>query len=348
MHPTGTTKQPNLLSIDLGRTATKACVKRHPNEVVLIPSHVAQLPVDKVRASGFEDDDGGLVDMWLEYQGQGFAFGQLAADYGADLGLGQSKLANALYKALACIGYFGLVGEIAIVVDLPFTGQAQFERDREELAAMLMGSHRLLYRGHPLEVTISQAWVVPEGYGSLIWTEAQAADAPDGGLLTQRSAAVVDIGHQSTDFLMTDQFRFARGASGSLKYGMANFYEALAAQIEGAERQSLSLISAAHKPEGKRLYRPLGAKRPVNLDVLLPSTKTGFAQGLSARLVEWLPERATDVVVTGGGGEFIWSELEPLMQELDLVAHLAQPSRTANALGQLVYGQLRMAEAKSA
>lgn len=349
MHPTGSTKQPRLLSIDFGRTATKACVSRQTGEVVLIPSQVARLPVEKVRASGFEDDDdGGLVDIWLEYQGQGYAFGQLAEDYGADLGLGQSKLHNALHKTLACIGYFGLSGSIALVVDLPFAEQEQFERERGELTAMLVGNHHLQYRGKPIEIEVSQVWVMPEGYGSLIWTEAQATDAPESGLLTQRSAAIVDIGHQSTDLLMTDNFRFARGASSSLRYGMATFYENLAAQIEGAESQSLSLIEAVHKPEGQRLYRPRGGKRPVHLDELLSATTAGFAQSLSAKLIEWLPERATDIVVTGGGGEFIWSALEPLVQELGLRAHLAKPSRTANALGQYVYGQLRVVESKSA
>ena len=62
--------------------------------------------------------------------------------------------------------------------------------------------------------------------------------------------------------------------------------------------------------------------------------------------MNWLPERATDVIVTGGGGEFFWSELRPLLKEARLKGHLAKPSRQANALGQYIYGEAQMANLK--
>ena len=80
-----------LLSVDLGRTATKACVGRNPEEAVIIPSNVAPVGVDRVRQGSFEAGFAEpLWDIWLEYQGGGYALGQLAADFGADLGVGQS------------------------------------------------------------------------------------------------------------------------------------------------------------------------------------------------------------------------------------------------------------------
>ena len=39
----------SIISADLGRTATKACVSRNPNGVVFIPANVANMPVEKVR-----------------------------------------------------------------------------------------------------------------------------------------------------------------------------------------------------------------------------------------------------------------------------------------------------------
>jgi plasmid segregation protein ParM len=59
-------------------------------------------------------------------------------------------------------------------------------------------------------------------------------------------------------------------------------------------------------------------------------------------LVTWLPERVTDVIISGGGGEFFWSDLRPLLKEAKLKGHLAKPSRTANALGQYIYGELQI------
>ncbi len=332
-----------ILSIDLGRTSTKSCMGRDPESVVLIPANVAHMTVEQVRRGSFESQPTDpLLDIWLEHQGVGYAIGQLAADFGANLGVGQSKVEDALVKVLACIGYFGIAGEIAIVLGLPYHSQEQFDREKEQLIGLLRSPHVLSYRGEMLSVNIQQVWVMPEGYGSLIWCEAQPKRAAD---FTHQSVAVVDIGHQTTDFLMVDRFRFARGASKSEPFAMSQFYDQVATQIQGADSQSLSLIEAVHRLEGERFYRPRGATRPTNLDDILPSLSKSFARELSDRLVRWLPERATDVIVTGGGGEFFWNDLRPLLRDAKLKGHLAKPSRQANALGQYIYGEAQVAAA---
>lgn len=332
---------PRVLSVDLGRTATKTCVSRNPEGVILIPSNVAHLTVDQVRRGNFESQASDpLSDLWIEYQGRGFALGQLGADFGANLGVGQSKVENALAKTLATAGYFGLSGEIAVVLGLPYHSQEQFDREKEQITSLLRSPHLLAYRGRPLTLNIRQVWVMPEGYGSLIWCESQAKKLAD---FPSLSVAIIDIGHQTTDFLMVDRFRFARGASQSEAFAMSQFYEQVAQQIPGADNQSLSLISAVHRTEGDRFYRPKGEMTPTDLDTILPSLRKSFARELSDRLVRWLPERATDVIVCGGGGEFFWPELRPLLKDAKLRAHLAKPSRQSNALGQYLYGETQIA-----
>lgn len=333
----------SVLSIDLGRTSTKACVSRYPDDVVLIAANVAHLSVDQVRRGGFESrTTDALLDIWLEHQGRGYAIGQLAADFGANLGVGQSKVEDALVKVLACVGHFNLSGDLAVVLGLPYHSQEQFDREKEQLISLLRSPHVLSYRGEPRAVNIQQVWVMPEGYGSLIWCEAQEkeVDSPD---LPNLSVAIVDIGHQTTDFLMVDRFRFARGASKSEPFAMNQFYDQVAHQIQGADSQSLSLIEAVNRPQGQRFYRPRGATRPTDLDTILPSLKKSFARELSNRLIAWLPERVTDVIVSGGGGEFFWPDFQPLLEEAQLRIHLAQPSRKANALGQYLYGRTQLA-----
>ncbi|MEB3341516.1 ParM/StbA family protein [Okeania sp.] len=350
-----------ILSADLGRTATKACVSRTPNSVVFIPANVKKLTVEEVRSGNFESKPTDpLLDMWLEYQGVGYALGQLAADFGANLfgenpglpkpktedTLAKSKVEDALVKVLACVGYFQLTGEFSVVVGLPFYSQEQFEKEKAQIISQLQSRHLMSYRGaESIEIRINKVWVMPEGYGTLLWTEANHGKEfqPQ---LPKLSLAIVDIGHQTSDFLMVDRFRFARAASKSEPFGMNKFYESLADKIPGADAQSLSLIEAVHKPEGQRSYRPRGATKPVDLDGIIPDKRKEFAKELCTRLIKWIPERVSDVILTGGGADFFQEDLVKLLQEAGLKPHLAQPPREANALGQYIYGEAQLATSK--
>jgi plasmid segregation protein ParM len=328
-----------ILSIDLGRTYTKACVNREPNHVVLIPANVAHLDAHQVPRGEFETQaTAPLLAIWLEYQGRQYAFGQLAADFGANLGMGQSKIEDALVKIFACIGYFNLKNNLAVVLSLPYYSQDQFDREKEQLVRLLKSPHVVSYRGERVAVQIQQVWVMPEGYGSLIWCEAQNRETASVGF-AEKSVAIIDIGYQTTDLLMVDRFRFARGVSQSESFAMNQFYEQVATQVPGADSQSLILIEAINRPEGQRFYRPRGAKHAIDMDEFLLGLRKNFAEELSERIFNWLPERTTDVIVSGGGGEFLWADLQPRLREAQLGTHLAKPSRVANALGQYVYGE---------
>lgn len=332
---------PPLLSIDLGRTSTKACISRDRDAVVLIPANVQHLSVEEVQQGAFVSQaTESLLDMWLEYQGKGYAIGQLAADFKAGLGIGQSKVTDALIKVFATVGYFGLGGELPLVVGIPYLTQERFDKEKKQIISLLSGHHQFSYRGNAIDLIITTVWVVPEGYGSMLWMESEDPRYQ----FQELSLAVVDIGHQTTDFLMMDQGRFARGVSSSQEFAMSQFYEQVAAQIEGADHQSLSLIEAVHRPKGRRFYRPQGALKPTDLDTIVPTLRRSFAREMSNRLITWLPERATDVLITGGGGEFFWEDLAEFLKEADLTSHQSVPSRKANALGQFIYGELQLSK----
>lgn len=353
INTTTTTKSNNgssksILSVDLGRTSTKTCVSREPNNVVFVPANVKQMSIEQVRGGVFEARaTDPLMDLWLEYQGKGYAVGQLAADFGANLGVGQSKVEDALIKVLASAGYFKLKDEISVVLGLPFLSLEQFEREKAQLTSQVTGPHVLNFRGESVGLTISKVWVMPEGYGSLLWSEAQPKKSGSSPDFTKISTAIVDIGHQTIDLLMVDNFRFARGASKSEDFGMNKFYELVAAEIEGADSQSLALISAVNKTKGERFYRPKGASKPSNLDDFLPNLIEQFSREICSRVLAWLPERVTDVIITGGGGEFFWEDVQRLLKEAQINAHLAAPSRQANALGQYIYGEAQLSSSRS-
>ncbi|MDJ0676361.1 MAG: ParM/StbA family protein [Calothrix sp. MO_167.B42] len=339
----------NILSVDLGRTSTKTCVSRDAGNVTFVPSNVKQMSMEQVRGGVFEARaTDPLMDLWLEYQNIGYAVGQLAADFGANLGVGQSKVELALIKVLASAGYFKLKGDISVVLGLPYLSQEQFEKEKSQLLSQLTGPHVMNFRGETVEVNITKVWVMPEGYGSLMWCEAQPKKSPGSPDFTKLSVALVDIGHQTIDCLMVDNFRFARGASKSEDFGMNKFYELVAKEIEGADSQSLALISAVNKPKGDRFYRPRGANKPTNLDDFLPNLIELFSREICDRVIDWLPERVTDVILTGGGGEFFWEDVQRLLKEARINAHLAAPSRQANALGQYIYGEAQISSNRAA
>ncbi|MBE9006823.1 ParM/StbA family protein [Fortiea sp. LEGE XX443] len=339
----------SILSVDLGRTSTKTSVSREPNNVVFIPANVKQMSMEEVRGGIFEARaTDPLMDLWMEYQGSGYAVGQLAADFGANLGVGKSKVEDALAKVLACAGYFKLKDEISIVLGLPFLSLEQFEKEKAQIISQLTGPHIMNFRGETVSLNINKVWVMPEGYGSLLWCEAQPKKSGTTPDFTKVSAAIVDIGHQTIDLLMVDNFRFARGASKSEDFGMSKFYEMVAKEIEGADSQSLALISAVNKAKGERFYRPKGASKPTNLDDFLPNLIEMFSRDICSRVLAWLPERVTDVIITGGGGEFFWEDVQRLLKDAKINAHLAAPSRQANALGQYIYGEAQLSAVRAA
>ncbi|OKH55441.1 chromosome segregation protein ParM [Calothrix sp. HK-06] len=341
--PTGNSSGKNILSVDLGRTSTKTSVSREPNSVLFIPANVKKMTMEEVRGGVFEARaTDPLMDLWMEFQGSGYAIGQLAADFGANLGVGQSKVEDALAKVLACAGYFKLRDEISVVLSLPYHSQEQFEREKSQLMSQISGPHVMNFRGETVELNVTKVWIMPEGYGSLLWCEAQPKKGPGTPDFTKVSVAIVDIGHQTIDCLMVDNFRFARGASKSEEFGMNKFYELVAAEIEGSDAQSLSLIAAVNRPKGDRFYRPRGASKPANLDDFLPNLTEMFSREICNRVLAWLPERVTDVILTGGGGEFFWDDMQRLLKEAKINAHLAAPSRQANALGQYIYGEAQL------
>ncbi len=346
--PNATVLAKGILSVDLGRTSTKSCVSRDPGNVIFVSANVKRMTMEQVRGGVFEARaTDPLMDLWLEYQGDGYAVGQLAADFGANLGVGQSKVEDALIKVLACAGYFKLKDDISIVLSIPYHSQEQFEKEKSQLISQVSGPHVMNFRGEEVKLNVNKVWIMPEGYGSLLWCEAQpkkGAATPD---FTKVSVAIVDIGHQTTDCLMIDNFRFARGASKSEDFGMNKFYELVAKEIEGADSQSLSLIAAVNKPKGERLYRPRGASKPTNLDDFLPNLREMFSREICSRVLAWLPERVTDVILTGGGGEFFWEDVQRLLKEAQINAHLAAPSRQANALGQFIYGEAQFSSSRS-
>ncbi len=349
-----------ILSVDLGRTYTKTCISREPNRVVFIPSHVKYIPFEEIFSRAIykysEIPTDPLINLWLEYKASGYAVGQLGAKLGVNLGVGQSKVEDALVKVLASAGYFKLKEEIVVVLSLPFFSLEQFEREKEYLTKLVTGNHQLYFRGESVVLNISKVWVMPDGYGSMLWSEAQPKKTGSSPDFTKNTVTIIDIGYENINMLMVHNFKHLVGdASKSEYFGMKNLYELIAAEIEGADSQSLALISAITKPKGERFYRPKGASKATNLDDFLPNLIEQFSREICSRILAWLDEqedliinRVINVIITGGGGEFFWEDVQRLLKEAKITPYLAAPSRQANALGQYIYGEAQLSSPRAA
>ncbi|MDB9324077.1 ParM/StbA family protein [Nodularia spumigena CS-591/04] len=331
----------NILSVDLGKLYTKACISRNPDNVVVIPSHVQYIGFSQIFSGAMYKyqaiSNNPLINIWLEYKGSGYAVGQLAAKFGANLGFGQSKVDDALVKVLAAAGHFKLKDEISVVISLPFFYPAQFEKEKLELTSLLFGPHVMNFRGESVYLNITKVWVIPDGLCSLLWTKTKSNKGfsiPD---FTKIPVGIVDIGYQNINFITVDNFQWVKDTSEIEDFGMNKFYEIIAAEIDGADSQSLGLICAVNKPKGERFYRPKSASKPTNLDDFLPNITEMFSRDICYLVFDWLPEGVTDIIITGGGGEFFWEEIQPRFKEARINAYLAAPSRQANVLGQYIY-----------
>ncbi|WP_414574662.1 ParM/StbA family protein [Anabaena sp. CCY 9402-a] len=329
-----------ILSIDLGGSFTKACVMCDPENVVFIPSNVKPISVEDIENGVFESrpTDHPLLNLWIEHQGSGYAMGQLAADYGANFGIGQSKLEDALVKVLTVAGYFKLKDEISVVMSLPFFSPQQFESEKAQLINIITGNHFIKFCDSAVDLNISKVWIIPEGYGSFLWLGCQRIKRSGNPDFTKAPLAVVDIGHQNINLLIVDNFKCVRDACKSEEFGMSKFYEIIAAEIKGADTPLLDLIAAVKKPNSKGLYLPKCANKLTKIDDSLPNLIEQFARETCSRLFAWLPEKVTDVIITGGGGEFYWEYVQRLLKEANINTYLAKPSCLANALGQYIYG----------
>ena len=158
--------------------------------------------------------------------------------------------------------------------------------------------------------------------------------------------AIVDIGYENINMLMMHNFRSVRDASKS-EFGTSKFYELIAAEIEGADSQCLKLITSVHKPKGERFHMPKGAIKPINIDDFLPNLIEMFSREICSRILAWLPKQVTDVIITGGDGEYFWEDIHRLLKEAKINSYLAAPSRQANALGQYIYGEAQLSASQS-
>mgnify|MGYP000554335736 CR=1 FL=1 len=193
-----------------------------------------------------------------------------------------------------------------IVTGLPVT---HYFEQREQLENTMKGAHRVRFsaNGFTKELTliVHKVAVVPQPFGSLLALvldhRGQLKD--DQRELAKARVGVVDIGMHTADYLYVDALEPIPRLSASTDSGLA---EMLRASSEGDTRSLFELAEAI------RAMTPNGDFRRL---------RSQYAALILTEIETYLPE-CDYYVVTGGGGEIIYEELnlertilapEPLM-----------------------------------
>jgi plasmid segregation protein ParM len=220
-------------------------------------------------------------------------------------------------------------GEVNLVTGLPVRW---YEQDKDELAAMLMGTHGFAVEGVRHSLYIPKVVVVPEAFGTYYKTIVNENGVfVDAEGLRNADVGILDIGTFTTNYIhIAPGPRYAEDGSHSIKVGMGRVYEQLQETVYARCERELSfreaedlVINEQQQIRGKGKMHSIadliGSALSSIATAILSEAKTqwGYGDGLAA------------ILVTGGGGQALF----PYVQQIYSHAHLVDDPQMANAQG---------------
>jgi hypothetical protein len=218
--------------VDLGMSATKAAFNDGISfSGYLSPSRVADLPPSEL---AILKDQGDQLGTGIE-SGAYLQLGEQAYALADEAEGRPNKSTEMLRKStLAKLRVLGAIGELAhrhrtfsltldLGIALPFD---EYLSEQHEISQQLKSVGSFVYRGRPINLTINQLKVLPEGAGLVQWRKMQAMQQ---GQPANRSYVVVIVGHRDLTFLIFRQGKPPTGEpSGTVRMGYLEFLQSVA------------------------------------------------------------------------------------------------------------------------
>jgi plasmid segregation protein ParM len=322
-----------LVSLDIGNGFVKGYARPGGAEREIIFPSVGAVEQGAIKFEGLKNGS----DLVIDYNDKRVALGDSAYRLGRMqvVEMGRARIGEPAYMDLYAGALSQLVrnsSDVTVVASLPVRSYMSAKEDarRALQRQMVIGAN-----GRTNIYNVSQAHIVPEGFGALCTLVLTGSGKIANAELGRSNVGVVDIGTRTTDYLDFNQLELVPVASdGQDKTGMATVWQLVGEMISDAYQRELSeveLDQVIHTHQFSDAGQQVNVTHFVNeaLDALA-ATITGQVRTM------WDDGRAIDcIAVSGGGAAFVFDRL-PFANKL-----LVNDGAMANVRGAYAFGLLR-------
>ena len=309
-------------SIDLGSSLTKSFYLDHgmPCPLVMEPEIASVQPELLDRYQSVNQDAYPEKVAWVQLDDEIAAVGQFAQNFAGDMGLVERKERRAIHKILAVLGSIQERLQLSertaaiLSVMLPVT---EFS-DRKKLQSSIQeAAASFTFRGKALSIEFQKLQILPEGFGLFLTLRAELIKQQINP--RNRNILVLMLGHRNLSLLIF-QNGVLQDTSRSDGPGFFNAVK-IAASLQGLPEGTPHLTEAIAMNHAS--LRVAGQLMPINLKATNLAAREGYWKQVKTYLENHLPGGEYDVIVAGGAGTVIETELNTLFQQMDLPGRLS-------------------------
>ncbi len=317
------------IALDTGLSGTKVVysIGKGRPKLMLMRPEVIQLPVESIQTQQASVGQIGFVDVekdaWVSLKKSAssvYAIGSLAKQFRASTRLETLKYEEGVYKLLAVLGAIiqkeQLPNEVAIrlTVVLPYgeiTNRRQFQ---ENLQKSLKNFY---FRGRQIKASLVAMMCSPEG-GGAIWTQIESHG--ESWFREQEAVVVLMLGHRNTSSLVFSHGGVETRKSRTTDLGFVQLVDKVIERTSGQDRDGLSRsifeIGGDISTKNAILRSLIKSREEKNIET---EAKTLVEVIRVARKEYWLllkdwldssiPNRVDQLIISGGAGHYLRSEL---------------------------------------
>lgn len=189
--------------------------------------------------------------------------------------------------------------ELFVVTGLPVDDYD----DRDLIEKTLSGRFHLMLGMQEVSFVIRRLTIVPQpcgAYMDLVFRDTRGHVNEE---YSQSLVGIIDIGHETTDFVLVQQNSYVERLSGSIKHGMSDIYQAAVSRLSATYRGNWDLRSAEEAIRKGSICR-LGEEIPVD-PMLFDPDMAGLVQEITAWIHQRWRDQPLDRLVCTGGGSFL-------------------------------------------
>ena len=251
--------------------------------------------------------------------------------------LDQDKLVTDFLKVLALTA-IGLLSEkyvpLHVVSGLPVM---YYQEYKEKFGQILLGHHEITYHkpdGQEIirRINISKIRMIPQPFGSLLNILLNERGKMVNRDLAKQKVGVVDIGFNTTDYILFDKLHYINRGSKTINLGISDCFRQIAEKIRQKSGVNIDLY---------RLYNPVvnGTIRLKGQEYALDKTREQIYKQTAEAIANevnqsWADDWDLDaMILTGGGSMELAKYIKPLLSGQVIMPEPNQDARINNVQG---------------